>query len=131
MNGDFSLTLPKEGKSCPFAQRQQLSFITYRPHSTVHLQESYENLGLVLIKIAYTAHDSMICGDLNVLCMLLGRQAGYTQYPCSMCEWDSRERSQRWNTGHQELLLNLGARIYCAKVLSIRRKYCCHPLILN
>jgi hypothetical protein len=31
-----------------------------------------------------------------VLCMLLGQQAGYTKYPCFMCEWDSRARSQHW-----------------------------------
>jgi hypothetical protein len=28
--------------------------------------------------------------------MLLGQQAGYTKYPCFMCEWDSRARSQHW-----------------------------------
>jgi hypothetical protein len=38
----------------------------------------------------------MICGDLKVLCMLLGQQAGYTKYPSFRCEWDSRARSQHW-----------------------------------
>jgi hypothetical protein len=61
---------------------------------SVHLKESYENLELVLTKVGYTAHNWMICGDLKVLCMLLGQQAGYTKYPCFMCEWDSRARSQ-------------------------------------
>jgi hypothetical protein len=61
---------------------------------SVHLKESYENLELVLTKIGYTAPDGMICGDLKVLCMLLGQQAGYTKYPCFMCEWDIRARSQ-------------------------------------
>jgi hypothetical protein len=67
---------------------------------SVHLKESYENLELVLTKIGYTAHDWMICGDLKVLCMLLGQQAGYTKYPCFMCEWDSRARSQHWEQKH-------------------------------
>jgi hypothetical protein len=67
---------------------------------SVHLKESYENLGLVLIKIGYTAHDWMICGDLKVLCMLLGQQAGYTKYQCFMCEWDSRARGQHWEQKH-------------------------------
>jgi hypothetical protein len=40
---------------------------------SVHLKESYENLELVLTKIGYTTHDWMICGDLKVLCMLLGQ----------------------------------------------------------
>jgi hypothetical protein len=61
---------------------------------SVHLKESYENLELVLTKIGYTARDWMICGDLKVLGMLLGQQAGYTKYPCFMCEWDSRAISQ-------------------------------------
>jgi hypothetical protein len=63
---------------------------------SVHPKESYENLELVLVKIGYTAHDWMICADLKVLFMLLGQQAGYTKYPCFMCEWDSIARSERW-----------------------------------
>jgi hypothetical protein len=42
----------------------------------------------------------MICGDLKVLCMLVGQQSGYTKYPCFMCEWDSRARSQQWEQKH-------------------------------
>jgi hypothetical protein len=42
----------------------------------------------------------MICGDLMVLCMLLGQQAGYTKYPYFMCEWDSRARSRHWEQKH-------------------------------
>jgi hypothetical protein len=100
---------------------------------SVHFKVSYENLELVLTLIAYTAHDWKIGGDLMVLCMLLDQQTGYTKYPCFMCEWNSTTRSQHWeqNTGHKGYLLNLGARIFCAKILSIRRKYCCHPSILN
>jgi hypothetical protein len=67
---------------------------------SVHLKESYENLELVLTKIGYTAHDWMIFGDMKVLCMLLGQQAGYTKYLCFMCEWDSRARNQHWEQKH-------------------------------
>jgi hypothetical protein len=63
---------------------------------SVHLEENYENLELVLTKIGYTANDWMTFGDLKVLFMLAGQQAGYTKYPCFMCEWDSRTRSQPW-----------------------------------
>jgi hypothetical protein len=66
----------------------------------LHLKESYENLELVLTKIGYKAHDWMICGDLKVLCMLLGQQAGYTKYPCFMCEWVSTARSKQWEQKH-------------------------------
>jgi hypothetical protein len=67
---------------------------------SVHLEENYENLKLVLTKIGYTAHEWMIFGDLKVLCMLLGQQAGYTKYPFFMCELDSRARSQTWEQKH-------------------------------
>jgi hypothetical protein len=46
---------------------------------SVHFKESYQNFELVLTKIGHTASEWMICGDLNVLCMLLGQQAGYTK----------------------------------------------------
>jgi hypothetical protein len=92
---------------------------------SVHLKESYENLELVLTKIGYTPHDWMIHGDRKALCMLLGQQVGYTKYPCFVCEWDSRARSQHWEQKHWT------PRTFCAKVLSIQRKYCCHPLVLN
>jgi hypothetical protein len=32
--------------------------------------------------------------------MLLGQQAGYTKYPCFMCEWDSRATSQHCEQKH-------------------------------
>jgi hypothetical protein len=40
------------------------------------------------------------CCKVRVLCMLLGQQAGYTRFPCFMCEWDSRTRSQHWEQKH-------------------------------
>jgi hypothetical protein len=67
---------------------------------SVYLEENYENLKLALTKIGCTAHEWMIFGDLKVLCMLLGQQAGYTKYPCFMCEWDSRARSPTWEQKH-------------------------------
>jgi hypothetical protein len=63
---------------------------------SVHLKERYKNLALVLTKLNYKDHRWMICGDLKVLSMLLGQQSGYTKYPCFLCEWDSRAKSQHW-----------------------------------
>lgn len=28
--------------------------------------------------------------------MILGQHSGYTKYPCFLCEWDSRSRSEHW-----------------------------------
>jgi hypothetical protein len=36
------------------------------------------------------------CGDLKVLCMLLGQQQGYTKFPCYICEWDSPAQDKHW-----------------------------------
>jgi hypothetical protein len=99
---------------------------------SVHLQESFDNLKLVLTKIGYTAHDGMICGDLKV-CMFLGYQVGYTKYPCCMCDWDSRARSQSCEEKHWTSRISLVPEcknILC-KSFSTRRKYCCHPFVFN
>jgi hypothetical protein len=64
------------------------------------LKAVLEILELVITKIGYIAQDWMICGDLKVLVMLAGQQAGYTKYPCFMCERDSRARIQHWEQKH-------------------------------
>ena len=43
---------------------------------SVHLKETYENMNMLLMKIKYNEHKWMVCGDLNVLSMLLGQQGG-------------------------------------------------------
>lgn len=63
---------------------------------SVHLKERYENLEMILSKIKYNEHGWTICGDLKVISMLLGQQGGYTKFPCFICEWDSRDKSQHW-----------------------------------
>lgn len=67
---------------------------------SVHMKETYENLDMILQKINYAAHDWMLCGDLKVVCMLLGQQKGFTKFPCFICEWDSRARDRHWSTKH-------------------------------
>jgi hypothetical protein len=61
---------------------------------SIHLKEMYENLELVLNKMKYKEHGWLICGDLKILCMLLGQQPGYIKFPCFSCEWDSRAWSK-------------------------------------
>ena len=63
---------------------------------SVHLKESYETMKKVLEKIKYSEHGWIICGDLKVLSMLLGLQGGYTKFPCFLCLWDSRSRTEHW-----------------------------------
>jgi hypothetical protein len=63
---------------------------------SVHRKETYENLEHILEKINYKQHQCVVCGDLKVLCMLLGQQQGYTKFPCYICESDSRAPDKQW-----------------------------------
>ena len=60
---------------------------------SVHLNETYENLANVFVKINYSEHNWFICGDLKIITLLLGQQSGYTKFSCFFCEWDSRDRN--------------------------------------
>ena len=61
---------------------------------SVHLKETYENIKILITRIKYFNHNWLICGDLKVLCMLLGQQGSYTKYPCFLCLWDSRSKTK-------------------------------------
>ena len=37
-----------------------------------------------------------LCCDLKVMALLLGMQLGYTKYCCFLCEWDSRDKKNRY-----------------------------------
>jgi hypothetical protein len=63
---------------------------------SVHLKETYTNLATLLNKINYKEYEWIVCGDMKVICMLLGQQPGYTKMPCFLCEWDSRARKEHW-----------------------------------
>lgn len=63
---------------------------------SVHMEENYNDLAIILEKIKYQDHQWMVCGDFKILTMLLGQQSGYTKYPCFLCLWDSRAREQHW-----------------------------------
>jgi hypothetical protein len=92
---------------------------------SVHLKETYENLELVVTKTGYSAYDWMTCGDLKVLCMLLVQQ-----YPCFMCEWDIRARSQHWEQKHRTpgISLEPGSKNILCKSLVDPKKILLPPL---
>jgi hypothetical protein len=62
--------------------------------------------------------------------MLLGQQAGYIKYPCFMCEWDSRARSQHWQQKHRAPRTSLepGSKIILRKSLVDPKKILLPPL---
>lgn len=67
---------------------------------SVDLDESYENLEAILKAVKYEEHQWQLCGDLKVINMLMGMQAGYTKFMCFLCEWDSRADDQHYIKKH-------------------------------
>ena len=60
---------------------------------SVHLKVSYDNMELLLEAIKYSEYQGRLCGDLKVIGLLMGMQAGFTKYCCFLCLWDSRDVS--------------------------------------
>ena len=61
-----------------------------------HMKEQYDTMKFVIEKLKYHEHKWLICGDLKVISILLGQQAGYTKFPCFICLWDSRAKKEHW-----------------------------------
>lgn len=64
-------------------------------HSTA-VKEEYATVAAVMDRIKYKKHKWLICVDLKMVNFLLGQQGGYTKYPCFICLWDSRAKSEHW-----------------------------------
>ena len=52
---------------------------------SVHLKESYDNMELLLEAIKYSEYQWSLGGDLKVIGLLMGMQAGFTKYCCFLC----------------------------------------------
>ena len=61
-----------------------------------NMKESYESVTLLLGKIKYDEFKWKLCDDLKVVALLLEMQLGYTKYCCFLCEWDSRDKKNRY-----------------------------------
>ena len=49
---------------------------------SVHMNESYENMVILLNALNYDKYQWSICGDLKVIGLLLGMQGGFTKFCC-------------------------------------------------
>ena len=63
---------------------------------SVHLKESYDNMELFLEAIKYSEYQWSLCGDLKVIGLLMGIQAGFTKCCCFLCLWYNRAVSQHY-----------------------------------
>ncbi|KAF2351423.1 hypothetical protein FHG87_017822 [Trinorchestia longiramus] len=70
--------------------------------------------------LCYRKHKWLICGDLNVVGLILELQGGYTKYPCFLCSWDSRADDQ--HCVRQEWPSRQGLKLGSLNVVS-------HPLV--
>jgi hypothetical protein len=64
---------------------------------SVHKNELYGNMKILMEAINYDKFKWQICCDLKVITLLLGLQQGFTKYCCFICEWDSRAPSLRYS----------------------------------
>ena len=61
-----------------------------------YLKKLHENMKTSLEAIEYEQYEWQICRDFKVLSILLGKQLGFTKYPCFLCLWDSRNRKRHY-----------------------------------
>jgi len=90
-------------------------------------KESYES---VLQLISYHQHEWIMCVDLKMVCFLLGQQSGYTKYPCFLCLWDSRAKSEHWERKEWPIRdqLNVGEKNIINEPLLDRNRIVFKPL---
>jgi hypothetical protein len=65
--------------------------------------------------------------------VLPDQQAGYTKYPCFMCEFNSRARSQHWEQKHwtPRISLEPGSKNILRKSLVVPKKILLPPLLVK
>ena len=64
--------------------------------NSVQIKESHGSMKQVLEKLKYSEHNWKICGDLKLVCILLGQKGRYTKYPCFLCLWESHAKKDHW-----------------------------------
>jgi len=57
-----------------------------------NVKKSYGSMMLLLGKIKYDEFKWKLCGDLNVVALLLRMELGHTKYCCFLCKWDSWDK---------------------------------------
>ena len=75
-------------------QRKQISLRSLA--HAANMKEIYESMKLLQRKIKYEEFKWKLCGDLKVVALLIRMQLGYTKYCCYLCEWDSRDKKNRY-----------------------------------
>ena len=85
----------KRSLKCVFLHSGNLYGSVPLGHSTT-LKEKYDEIKFGLEKISYKQHQWILCVDLKMVGFLLGLQGGYTKFPCFLCLWDNKARTEHW-----------------------------------
>ena len=85
----------KKGLKCVLLHNGNLFGAIPIGHS-VYLNEKHEQIKLVLDLLNYEDHKWVICMNLKIVDLLLGKQGGYTKCPCLLCLWDSLAKDKHW-----------------------------------
>jgi len=72
-------------------------------------------MDLLLKALSYSKYRWKICGDLEVIGLLLGMQPGYTKFCCLLCEWDSQAKDKHYKIKDWPMRENSFPREVCQK----------------
>jgi len=61
---------------------------------------TYTTMNNILIEVDYKKYRWEVCGDFNIIAVLLGLHGGYTKYSCFLCEGDCRARVSHYSRKH-------------------------------
>ena len=97
---------------------------------SITLKDKYDAIKTVLQHIKYEHHQWVICVNLKMVNFFLGQQSGYTKFPCFLCYWDSREKTNQWKTKNWPVRehLNVGDKNISHNQLVPREKIVFPPL---
>ena len=127
MNGDFLSFHLKEVLKLFFCI-METNILLYPQVTRYILKRVMRILNINPESIKYKDYQWMICGDLKILCMLLGKQDGYNKFPCFWCEQDTRARNKHWEQEHQSERKSFqpgSKKTFCVEVLQMQRKFFC------
>jgi len=90
-----------------------------------NMKENYENMKLLLGKIKYDEFKLKLCGDVQVVALLLGMQPVYVKYRFFLCECDSRGKKNHCVTKlwPKRTSLKTGGKMSSVLLLFFRRNF--------
>ena len=64
---------------------------------SVYLKENYANAKTLLIALKYDQFNWQVIGDFKMVAFLMNLQSGFTEFPCYLCHWDSKNTTAHYH----------------------------------